>query len=81
MNIPTTAMDAAKVAMETVTPPPGVDRTAWLDRYGPYALLAGAIAAAAPYIAEQAWQEGRSTGQMDSYGLYPTANPYRKDAK
>ena len=48
--IPDEAMAAAIKAMETVTPPPGVDKSDWLKRYGPYALLAGAIAAAAPHL-------------------------------
>lgn len=48
--IPPLAIDAAKEAMREVTPPPGVDKSAWLKEHGRYALLAGAIAAAAPHL-------------------------------
>lgn len=52
--IPTEALDAAKEAMREVTPPPGVSKTDWLAEHGTWALFAGAIAAAAPFIAVQA---------------------------
>jgi hypothetical protein len=54
MKIPDEAMAAAKVAMREVTPPPGVTRAEWLTEHGSFALIAGAIAAAAPYIKAQA---------------------------
>lgn len=52
--IPKQAILAAKEAMREVTPPPGVSKADWLAEYGSFALIAGAIAAAAPYIKEQA---------------------------
>lgn len=48
------AFDAAKEAMREVTPPPGVSKTDWLNEHGSWALIAGAITAAAPHIAAQA---------------------------
>jgi len=36
------------------------------------------LEAAAPYIAAEAWSEGRSAGRMDPYCLEP--NPYRSQA-
>lgn len=54
MNLPAEALDAAKEAMREVTPPPGVSKTEWLAEHGTWALFAGAIAAAAPFIAVQA---------------------------
>lgn len=47
------AFEAAKRAMETVTPPPGVSKSDWLAEHGRFALIAGAIAASAPYIQAQ----------------------------
>lgn len=54
MTLPAGAVDAAKEAMREVTPPPGVSKADWLAEYGTWALLAGAIVAAAPHIAAQA---------------------------
>jgi len=55
MTTPTPeAIEAAKDAMRTVTPPPGVSKSDWLAEHGGWALLAGAVAAAAPFIAAQA---------------------------
>jgi hypothetical protein len=54
MNIPAESFDAAKEAMREVTPPPGVSKADWLAEHGTWALFAGAIAAAAPFIAAQA---------------------------
>lgn len=54
MNIPEEAMAMASYAMREVTPPPGVDRSDWIKEHGPFALLAGAVAAAAPYLMAQA---------------------------
>lgn len=64
MKIPDEAIEAAKTAMETVTPPPGVDRSAWLKEHGRWALLAGAIAAAAPHVIAHALREA-----SDAYPL------------
>lgn len=64
MIIPKAAIEAAKTAMETVTAPPGVDRSDWLNEHGRYALLAGAIAAAAPHIEAQTLREA-----SDAYPL------------
>lgn len=54
MNISEEAIEAAKEAMREVTPPPGVSKADWLAEYGDFALIAGAIAAAAPCIKAQA---------------------------
>jgi hypothetical protein len=48
--IPKQAIIAAKEAMCEVTPPPGVSRAEWLAEHGSFALIAGAIAAATPFI-------------------------------
>lgn len=48
--IPPSAIEAAKEAMREVTPPPGVSKADWLAEHGDFALIAGAIAAAAPYL-------------------------------
>lgn len=56
--IPNEALEAAKEAMREVTPPPGVTKTEWLAKHGDFALMAGAIAAAAPHIIRQA-KDGR----------------------
>lgn len=53
MTLPAAAIDAAKEAMREVTPPPGVSKADWLAEHGSWALLAGAIAAAAPHLAAQ----------------------------
>lgn len=55
--IPKQAIIAAREAMREVTPPPGVSKTDWLEEYGSVALIAGAIAAAAPSIRAQAFAE------------------------
>lgn len=55
--IPKQAIVAAREAMREVTPPPGVSKADWLAEYGSVALIAGAIAAAAPYIRAQAFTE------------------------
>ena len=54
MTLPAEAVDAAKSAMQEVTPPPGISKADWLAEHGSFALIAGAIAAAAPFIAAQA---------------------------
>ena len=51
------AIEAAKEAMREVTPPPGVSKAEWLAEHGSFALIAGAIAAAAPVIRAQAFAE------------------------
>lgn len=48
--IPAQAIDAAKEAVREVTPPPGVNKADWLAEHGEFALIAGAIAAAAPHM-------------------------------
>lgn len=53
MKLPAEALDAAKEAMREVTPPPGMSKADWLAEHGTWALIAGAIAAAAPHIAAQ----------------------------
>lgn len=55
--IPKQAIIAAREAMREVTPPPGVSKADWLDEYGSVSLIAGAIAAAAPFIRAQAFAE------------------------
>ena len=48
--IPKQAIIAAREAMREVTPPPGWTKAEWLAEYGKFALIAGAIAAASPYM-------------------------------
>ncbi|UYL86599.1 hypothetical protein SEA_RADFAD_42 [Arthrobacter phage RadFad] len=67
MNIPDEAMAAASFAMREVTPPPGVDRVDWLKEHGPFALLAGAVAAAAPYLMAQALHSAADAIEEDPY--------------
>lgn len=55
--IPKKAIIAAREAMREVTPPPGVSKADWLAEYGSAALIAGAIAAAAPFIRARAFTE------------------------
>ena len=55
--IPAEAVEAAKLAMDTVTPPPGVSKADWLAEHRDFALIAGAIAAAAPFIRARAFTE------------------------
>lgn len=55
--IPKQAIIAAREAMREVTPPPGVSKKDWMEEYGSVALIAGAIAAAAPFIRAQAFAE------------------------
>lgn len=50
LMIPGEAFEAAKEAMREVTPPPGITKADWLAEHGDFALIAGAIAAAAPLI-------------------------------
>jgi hypothetical protein len=82
MRVPDEAVEAAKVAMQEVTPPPGVSKADWLKKHGRSALLAGAIEAAAQFIAAQAWDEGFKQGgpmhdvNMDDPDAH-TRNPYR----
>lgn len=57
MSLPAEALDAAKEAMREVTPPPGMSKKDWIAEHGTWALFAGAIAAAAPFIAAQALDE------------------------
>jgi hypothetical protein len=55
--IPKQAIIAAREAMREVTPPPGVSKAEWLEEYGSFALIAGAIAAATPFIRARAFAE------------------------
>lgn len=55
--IPEQGIIAAREAMREVTPPPGVSKAEWLVEYGDFALIAGAIAAAIPFIRAQAFAE------------------------
>jgi hypothetical protein len=57
VSIPDEAVAAAIKAMEAVTPQTAVDHSDWLKKHGRHALLAGAIAAAAPHIQAQALRE------------------------
>lgn len=74
--IPEQAIEAAKEAMREVTPPPGVSKADWLAEHGDFALIAGAIAAAAPYMLAEAWDAGFEGAQ----GVYHETNPYRSQA-
>lgn len=85
--IPKQALAAAKEAMREVTPPPGVSKADWLAEHGEFALIAGAIAAAAPYMLAEAWHLAYWQGIMDERrGLDALecgpsrANPYRSQA-
>lgn len=62
--IPRRAMEAAKAAMREVTPPPGVTKADWLAEHGGFALIAGAIAAAAQHIHEESYLEGWDTAKL-----------------
>jgi hypothetical protein len=83
VNIPEEAMAAASYAMREVTPPPGVDHADWIKEHGPFALLAGAIAAAAPYIKAQAIDkavedaEGLGMAEIPLHSLRFRADCYR----
>lgn len=85
MTVPDEAVEAAISAMETVTPPPGVSKSDWLKKHGPFALIAGAIAAAAPFIAAQAWDAAVQYADDQGCLLYHEAkgikshNPYRSE--
>ena len=69
--------------MREVTPPPGVSKADWLAQHGPFALLAGAIAAAAPYIKAQAIDkaaddaDGLGMGEIPVHSLRFRAECYR----
>ena len=83
MSIPDEAMAAAKEAMREVTPPPGVSKAEWLAEHGSFALIAGAIAAAAPYIKAQAIDkaaddaDGLGMGEIPVHSLRFRAECYR----
>lgn len=93
--IPASAIEAAKEAMREVTPPPGVSKADWLAEHGDFALIAGAIAAAAPHIKAQAIDkaaddaDGLGMGEIPVHTLRHRAycyrdmsdtNPYRSPA-
>lgn len=65
--IPEQAIIAAKEAMREVTPPPGVSKADWLAEYGSVALIAGAIAAAAPYLKADAMD--KAADDADGLGM------------
>jgi hypothetical protein len=81
--IPNEAIEAAKEAMREVTPPPGVSKADWLAEHGDFALIAGAIAAAAPYIKAQAIDaaaddaDGIGMGEIPVHSLRFRAECYR----
>ncbi|QDG65800.1 hypothetical protein NIBR502772_05865 [Pseudarthrobacter sp. NIBRBAC000502772] len=81
--IPKQAIIAAREAMREVTPPPGVSKADWLAEYGSVALIAGAIAAAAPYIKAQAIDkavedaEGLGMEEVPVHSLRFRADCYR----
>lgn len=62
--IPKQAIIAAREAMREVTPPPGVSKADWLAEYGSIALIAGAIAAAAPYIKAEAMDKAADDADL-----------------
>ena len=81
--IPDEAFEAAKEAMREVTPPPGVTKADWLAEHGDFALIAGAIAAAAPHIKAQAMDkavedaEGLGMAEIPVHSLRFRAHCYR----
>ena len=92
--IPDEAVEAAKEAMREVTPPPGVTKAEWLAKHGEFALIAGAIAAAAPHLAAAVWDEAVAAADArherieyqkqapeESIDETPLENPYRKATK
>jgi hypothetical protein len=86
MNIPMEAVSAAKEAMREVTPPTGVSKADWLAEHGSFALIAGALEAAAPHMLQEAkaeaWSHGHHDGAVDQMlhiengGAKTTPNPY-----
>lgn len=76
MMIPTKAVLAAKKALEAVTPPPGVSKADWLAGYGSFALYAGAIAAAAPYLHAAGLESAANAIDEDQYD---DLDPYYAD--
>ena len=62
--IPKQAIAAAKEAMREVTPPPGISKADWLAEYGDFALIAGAIAAAAPHMTAGVLSEAADALEM-----------------
>ena len=81
--IPKQAVIAAREAMREVTPPPGVSKADWLDEYGSIALIAGAIAAAAPSIRAQAFAEAAADIEERRPEMGPQINitDYRRAEK
>lgn len=55
------AIKATREAMREVTPPRGVSKADWLAEHGAFALIAGAVAAAAPFIRAQAMEDAAAT--------------------
>lgn len=88
--IPAEAVEAAKEAMREVTPPPGVSKADWLAEHGDFALIAGAIAAAEPYMLREAKADAWDECEAAQYEIKLNAagnawepikdNPYRSKA-
>ena len=86
--IPKQAIIAAREAMREVTPPPGVSKKDWLAEYGSVALIAGAIAAAAPHMLAplvadlDKWAGRNKSGYYDEAqdDVVQILNPYRSQA-
>ena len=72
MTISNEAIEGAKKAMYEVTPPPGMTTAEWIERYGEYAWLAGAIAAAAPIIRAECLTEAAERFKVRSDTLHNT---------
>jgi len=66
--IPDEAVEAAADAMAPV-----------VKKLEALILARAALEAAAPHMLAEAWQKGRSAGQMDPYDRYPAKNPYRSE--
>lgn len=94
MSITHEAVESAKEAMREITPPPGFTKAEWVEAHGDFSLIAGAIAAAAPHLMAQAFDEGQKSGMRHADRLVAAAkighpelpgpispNPYRKDAQ
>lgn len=81
--IPDKAIAAAKEAMREVTPPTGVSKADWLAEHGDFALIAGAIAAAAPQMIRAAKAEAWDVAWREAALAHPrlnelsSPNPYR----
>jgi hypothetical protein len=83
MKISAEATEAAKTAMQEVTPPPGITKDEWLAEHGSFALIAGAIAAAAPFLEAPAPRVLTTEEELDSeevfyaFCIMPSGGPLR----